>query len=161
MVGDATLEEAILSMEVVAVVISFLALGFAVYSFARQFRLQRRVASIEEARREDELAARLVADVTAFVSRERREDRMSTDYRLVLFNRGPAVARDVDVELDAGEGKAPELRKEDHAFPMTLDVEQQYDLYLEVTFGMSPNFRASLRWEDGRGPRSKALTLTL
>jgi hypothetical protein len=55
------LEEAGLTMDEMAAGLGVLALGFAVYSFFQQFRLQRRVTSIEEARRNEEVAARLVA----------------------------------------------------------------------------------------------------
>ena len=55
------MEEAGLTMDGMAAGLGVLALGFAVYSFFQQFRLQRRVTSIEEARRNEEEAARLVA----------------------------------------------------------------------------------------------------
>jgi hypothetical protein len=123
------------------------------------------VTAIEEARRREEVSARLVADLTAGVNRELKKGAGSHeyhDYWLVLTNRGPAVAEDVDVHLLAEKdgGEPPELSKGGH-FPVTLDAGQEYRVWLMVSYGMSPNFRADLRWQDGRGEQRKTLALTL
>lgn len=147
-------------MDVAAILVSLLALGFAIYSFVRQFGLQRRVTSIEVARREEEVAARLVADLTAAVKREARSD-IGSDWWLVLTNRGPAVAKNVDVDITAKENEPPELLKDQHSFPLTMDAGQDYPLYMTVLIDSGPTFQAHLRWEDGRGPQTKTLSLGL
>lgn len=57
-------------METLAVVIAGLALLLAGYSFLRQFAIQRRLAAIEEVRRNEEVASRLIADVTVRAEKE-------------------------------------------------------------------------------------------
>jgi hypothetical protein len=150
-------------MEAVAVMLSALAFLFAIYSYARQVGLQRRVTSIEESRREEEVAARMAADLTVVVKRELKKGAWSHEYdetRLVLHNRGPAVARDVDIVLLGVTQGFPELRKGDH-FPIRLDAGQEYPLWLVTAWGMSTNIRAALRWEDSRGQQQKTVELSL
>ena len=56
-------------MDVLALIVAGLALAFSVYSFFREDRLNRRLAAIEEARREHEVSSQLRADVTAEFNR--------------------------------------------------------------------------------------------
>lgn len=106
-------------MEIASFILSLAAIGFSAYAFARQFQLQRKLAAIEQARRDEEVASRLVADVTASVRRHARE-KLDADWWLVLVNRGPAVAEDVDLKIEGG--MPPELQGDDHSFPITLDA---------------------------------------
>ena len=57
-------------MEVAAFIVSLAALGFTVVQYFRQEGLQRRVTEIEEARRQEEITSRLVADVTVRTAKE-------------------------------------------------------------------------------------------
>ena len=78
-------------MDVLALIVAALALGFAVFSFFRQFGLQRRITEMAEAQRREEVTASLRADVTArfelYVTSSGRKG-----YHLLLLNRGPARA---------------------------------------------------------------------
>jgi hypothetical protein len=88
--------------------------------FLKQFPLQRRVTEIEEARRQEEVASRLVADVAAAIEHEARPgSALSQSTYLVLHNRGPAVAADTDIEAGA-EGWS--VMKDAAPLPVTLDA---------------------------------------
>ena len=51
-------------------------------------------------------------------------------YSLVLTSRGPAVGQDVDLLDTKTEGALPELSKDGHTFPLTLEAGQDYRFYL-------------------------------
>jgi len=77
-----------------AFIISVLALVGATYVGVRQLILQGRVTKIEEARRQEEVESKLMAEVTArFESYFTGMTSQSTAYRFVLENQGPAQHR--------------------------------------------------------------------
>jgi hypothetical protein len=91
-----------------AIAIAAVSLGFSAFVFWRQTSLQERVTSIEEERREEERRSQRRADVTVEFS---RSDRWSAgrwsgttgsgvDYHMVLHNRGPATARNVNLRSE-------------------------------------------------------------
>ena len=111
-------------MEGWALAVAVLAFVFSAFAFLKQFSLQRRVTDIEEARRQDEVTSRLVADVTAMIEHESRPGSALADYTwLVLHNRGPAIARDTDVDT---EGEGWHVMKDAATLPVTLDAGQRY-----------------------------------
>jgi len=148
-------------MDVLALIVAALALGFAVFSFFRQFGLQRRITEIEEDRRREEVTARLRADVTA------RFDSYLTSsghkgYQLLLLNRGPARAEKVSFELlEPDEGEAPSMFMEGHQFPIPMAPGQEYPIMAAVVMGTAAAVDVVLHWADGIGPRESTLTLTV
>jgi len=114
-----------------ALALSGISLLVAVIFPIRQERLQSRVTDIEEARRAEEVASRLLADVTVSLAGYQGASlRPAENTFLVLENRGPAVAEDVDMEFQADgwhrlEGGA--------RLPVTLDVGQRFPVQVVVT----------------------------
>lgn len=162
----------------------------------RQTGLQERLASIEEARRQDEVErledtrqATLVADVrvvTLGMERPggtRESDRVS----ITLENRGPALARNIDVALLDSEDRAPSVglghavepleefggysgtsRRcyfqipwgTDRARPLeSLPAGAQVTLPFWLGYRMHGNQRVRVAWEDGRGPQVARLVV--
>jgi hypothetical protein len=112
-----------------ALAVAVVAAAFSIYAFFRQFALQRRVTDIEQARREEEVASRLVADVTVSFDRDRTATaaggRALSGDRLIINNRGPATAREANIEADAqGWG----VMKDAVQPPVTLDADQKYPI---------------------------------
>ena len=148
-------------MDVLALIVAALALGFAVFSFFRQFGLQRRITEMAEAQRREEVTASLRADVTArfelYVTSSGRKG-----YHLLLLNRGPARAERVSFELiEPTQGEAPSMFMESHQFPIAMAPGQEYPIMASVVHGTAPSVDVVLRWADGTGPREETLTLTV
>ena len=150
-------------MDVLALIVAALALGFAAYSFFRQHGLQQRLAAIEEDRRREEVASRSQADVGArFESYLSSTTPAHRNYQLVLSNAGQARAEGVTVGLVGPiEGNAPDLMMKGHSFPIALDPGQEYAIGAVVVMGAPPSVEVLLQWEDGTGSREKMLNLTL
>jgi hypothetical protein len=132
-----------------------------VFSFFRQFGLQRRMTEIEEARRQEEVTASMRADLTArfevYVTSSGRKG-----YHLLLVNRGPARAEKVSFELlEPDEGETPSMFMEGHEFPIAMVPGQEYPIMAAVVMGTAAAVDAVLRWTDGTGPREEILTLTV
>jgi hypothetical protein len=121
----------------------------------RQERLSRKVAGIDAERRRDEVEARLVADVTA--SFETKSSASGEEPYLVLLNRGPAHA--VDVDFTYPETDDLTIFKNDMGFPVTLDPGQPFAVLASPSYGAAPSVPITLRWTDGRGPQEKQLRL--
>jgi hypothetical protein len=117
----------------------------------RQIEVQARVASIEEARRADEAAARGLARVTA---------RFDVSFGvLCLTNEGPAVAREVTVELRAiGDGEPLGLDLRD----LPVDLRPSQQLFLDAQHA-SPQWAATtvamVRWTDDTGANDETFVL--
>ena len=138
--------------------ISLAALTLAVVSFTRQHGLQKRLAAIEEARREEELGSRLRAEVTAGF--ESRPTSSGAGWFFVVRNLGPATARGVGFDLTATEGDVPGLMTQGHAIPIpSLDADQEYAILAAIVLGTAPAVNVRMTWEDETGPREKRLTL--
>ena len=139
-------------MEVLALIVAALALGFSVFSFFRQFGLQRRLTEIEEGRRREEVESKMSADVTARF--ERRVTSGHMGYQFVLLNRGPARADDVTFELvEPTEGRGLILMMKGHHFPVALEAAQEYPILASIGWRADPAVDVVLRWTDGTGPR--------
>jgi hypothetical protein len=72
--------------DVVAILVSLVALAFSIYAWIRGFGITKRLAAIEEARRDEELTSRQSASVTVRL----RKDPSSTaiERKLLLVNEG-------------------------------------------------------------------------
>lgn len=148
-------------MEVVVAAISMvIALVALVVSWRvarRQTAIQERVAAIEEARRVEEVEARTRARVTVDVVHEQRDARRR-DSRLVLHNEGPALARDVEVEVEEGPQVPSVIGLE--ALPVDLQPGQQRRFIVAVGVKDATTFRVSVRWTDEAGGHEEPFTLS-
>jgi hypothetical protein len=141
--------------------LSVLALGFAAYSFLRQFKLQRRLTEIEEGRRQDEVTRRLEADVTASFE-QYTTSQGRNGYRFVLVNQGLARATEVLFEIrEPSRGNAPRLLSEGHHFPLALDPGQRYTIVASVAMQTAPSVDVDVSWTDGTGAKVKRLNLSV
>lgn len=93
---------------VLGVVLGLANLGLYWFTWRRENRRQERLATmqgrltaIEEARRNEELASRESASVSARFKQEPNSSGSGTNHWLVLSNGGPAVARNASVEVVA------------------------------------------------------------
>lgn len=151
--------------QLVSWIISGAALVFSVYAFARQHHLQRRLAAIEEGRREEEIARRQRAEVTArFETRVNSAGR--TTWHFVIHNLGPAVARNTTFEIGPVPGaegrRVVDVPTEGHPFPLaTLDPDQPYHFPIQPMLDDASEANVTLRWEDGSGPRERVLILNV
>ncbi len=104
-----------------------------------------------------ERAKAAVADVTAFAEREALSQRW--EYRLALENRGPSVAHDVRVSVEAGEENAGLRMLYDTSKPIpVLDVGAPFRMGF-IPLGGLETLRIELSWKDGRkGRQQKSLT---
>lgn len=76
-------------------------------------------------------------------------------YRFKIFNRGSAIARNVDMAIHEGE----ELLDVRGKFPYpTLDVHQNIDLLARVHMGSPRRVSVTLTWDDEAGGDSKDIT---
>jgi hypothetical protein len=142
-----------------AIGIAAVSLGFSALVFWRQTRLQKQITRIEEERREEERRARREADVTVrFDSRqEQLRSGKTTASFMVVHNRGPAVARDVDVKLDGGGGQHLPLIPEGVLPIPFLDSGQEYQIRMFPALGEAFVFDAIVTWQDDEGPKEKRL----
>jgi hypothetical protein len=148
-----------MSAETASLVLSALAIAVSVIVFLRQDGLQSRLAKIEEDRRDEEVASRLVGDLTARFEVE--VDPRSGKRRrfLVLDNRGPARAEDVDFETPDPDEGGPIIRSEDLTLS-GLDPGQTFGIPCIFHSHIRPSVPVTLRWRDGRGPQEKTLDLS-
>lgn len=82
---------------------------------------------------------------------------VSYSTRLVLHNRGPAIAEEVDLELS---GQGWNVLKDMASLPVSLDADQKYAVTFFTTADGEPTAEVALTWRDGTGPRAKTLTLS-
>lgn len=144
-------------MEGWALAVAVLALLLSAFAFFKQFPLQRRVTDIEEARRQEEVASRLVADVTARTAKEPQHGSLAESTYLVIHNRGPSVAEDVNLET-SGEGW--HTFTDAATFPVTLDADQEYRVPLVLTVGSDSTMEVVLTWRDRTGDKTKRMRFT-
>jgi hypothetical protein len=146
-----------------SIIISVIALVVAILVGVAQVVLQRRMTSIEESRRQEEITLRLTAEVTARIEPySTGMTNLPHAYRFVLENLGPAAAQDVTFEIQPpARAEAPKVLTEDHNFPISLDPHQPYKMHCNVVVGTAPSVDVDLAWKDGTGPRTKTLTLTV
>ncbi len=145
-----------------AIAIAAVSLGFSAFVFWRQTSLQERVTRIEEERREEERRSQQRADVTVECSSRGERSRVAhtlLDYFLVLHNRGPAVARNVNLraELLDGSTTLPSIRDNGLLPVPLLDSGQRYPMAVDVAMGDAIVFDVVVTWEDDEGPKEKRL----
>jgi hypothetical protein len=120
------------------------------------------MAAIEEARRQEEVEARDLAEVTAFF-----EDRITSQGRpgqsLVILNRGPAVAQDILIVLTAtGEGDTPILVGAEAELRLPrLDADGRFAWPALTHSGTARAIDVELNWRDGSGPRTNTVRLSM
>lgn len=148
----------------IAAVIALLLSGYAIWT-TRKFN-KRQLTLIES---QEELNKRLLAqsDAKAFESRKADVGASyakfgSSKYRLKVFNKGKAVARNVRIEFP--DGDTPVLKSEiEDKFPMeVLEQHQSVDLIAAVSMGTPSKQTAIVRWSDDHSDSNeKTLYLTL
>ena len=86
----------------------------------------------------------------------------SNNYRLKVFNQGPAVARTVQISFPEGNEFVPQ-REVDSKFPLeTLDKYQSVELIAAVHMNSPSKLTVQLDWIDGEGEsRTKTVHPTL
>jgi hypothetical protein len=138
---------------VVSAITAAIALVALVVSFRvarRQTAIQERLTAIEEARRAEEVEARRLAQVTASFQPR------GPDSQLVVHNQGPALARDVEVEVEEGPGVPPVFSLE--GLPNDLQPGQPMTFQVPVSMGEAAPLRVTVRWNDGAGAHEQAHT---
>jgi hypothetical protein len=133
----------------------------------RQTALQERVTAIEEERREEERRSRRQADVTLRFDSHEIPGRSAmqlvagssfiptAEIFMVVHNRGPAVARDVDVKLDGGSSQHLPVVPEGMLPLPVLDSGQEFSIRMPVTVAVAVVFDAIVTWQDDEGPKEK------
>ena len=123
-----------------------------IYSIVRQVRRER-----AQDRRRDE------ADVTARVESRPSRDGKSTQWSLVIENRGPSSARDVQFSSpNSVQDAVPRIFDADRAFPLQMmDVGQLVRLGLMVIPQASRTLTLDLTWVDDTGTHEKPMTLVV
>src|SRR5574341_366393 len=127
--------------------VAILALVFSILAFVWTFRLQRRLADIELARRSEEVTSKLQANMTARF--ERYATSRGQGHRLVLANGGPARAEDVSFDLvDPVGGKPPSLDMANHRFPIrALAPGQEYPIVAFIAHEDATVVDIMLHWK--------------
>lgn len=128
-------------VSVVSLLISAAAFGFAVYTWRRQF-------AIEKDRRAEELASRIKADVVASFER-RTSSAGKLNPILVLWNRGQAIASEVMVEFPTMEGDRSPLL--DNPFPVSIGSDQRTKLPVAFVHGDPTVLPVRVTWTDETG----------
>jgi len=144
----------------IATAAAALVAGWAAIAASKSAKQTADIVTIESARREDEIAARLVADVIAYTGQRQRRgfrgERPDLQNVLIVANNGPALARQVTLTHGERPGMVEPLEG------MTMHPGQKFELY--YTAGGSehgPDVEITLSWEDDRGPQSKTLVVRL
>ncbi len=156
-------------MEVVVAAISggiaLLALVVSIVVARRQTAIQERVAAIEEARRAEEVEARGRARVTAGIVYVDARPAMAAvtypppDRLLMLRNEGPALARDVALQLEEGPGVP--LIRDIQVLPADLQPGQYMGFPIPVKPEDDAMVRVTVCWTDGAGDHEEPFTLQL
>jgi hypothetical protein len=140
-----------------AIASAIVSLVFSVVVFRRQSALTRRQTDLQErvTRIEEERRSRREADVTLrFDSREEElRSGKITHHLVILHNRGPAVARDVEVKLEGVDSTNLPFVPEDMLPILLLDSAQEYPIRLSTAWGDAVLFDAIVTWHDDEGRR--------
>jgi hypothetical protein len=73
-----------------------------------------------------------------------------------VHNQGPALARDVEVEVEEGPGVPPVFSLE--GLPNDLQPGQPMTFQVPVSMGEAAPLRVTVRWHDGAGAHEQAHT---
>ncbi len=149
--------------DIAAVVALFLS-GYAIWT-TRNFN-KRQLSLIDS---QDELNKRLLAQDDSEALESRKADvgasyvkLGSSKYRLKVFNKGKAAARNVRIEFPDGDMPVPKSELDDK-FPMeVLEQHQSVDLIAAVSMGTPSKQIAIVRWSDDQSESNeKTVYLTL
>jgi hypothetical protein len=146
-----------LVVDAIVAVIALAALVVSIVVAKRQTAIQERVAAIEEARRAEEVEAQTRARVTASLVHQQRDARHQQT-RLVLHNEGPALARNVEAELEEGPRIPSVIGLE--ALPVDLQPSQAIPFLVPLAMGDATMFRVTVRWTDEAGGHEERYTLS-
>lgn len=134
-------------MESISLIVSVIALAISATLGFRGYQLQKRLATIEQERRTEELAARGMGDLTAYFTWHEKGS------SLVLENRGQGPVIDVDFDFVAPNGKDkvdPGLMFMKESFPLsTLDAGAKFGLPVAMTGATPLTLHIRFWWEDG------------
>lgn len=76
-------------------------------------------------------------------------------FRLRVFNTGPAIAR--NVRLDIKEcADLLDSKDIDDKFPLDMEPQQSVNLITSVTFGMQSKYKLTMHWDDDSGKDNSA-----
>ncbi len=153
-----------LIISIVAVVISALAVGVAIWTHVRSHRLQGRIVALEETREKDRLAEKQKAYLTARLEKEivTRGTRSTDQYYLVVENKGLAQARSIDLKVD-GRGVHEHPCFEDEILEASfLGPKSSFRYAISLTMGGPVPSRADIAWmDDSYEPGKYTTVLTL
>jgi hypothetical protein len=153
----------------IAALAVLVSLGSSVIFFVRQTALRERVTRIEEERREEERRSRLVADVTVECSlRDSSPEAIvrsgnvamvpPSDLRMIIYNRGPAVARNVNLRYELPDNWTLPGILDAGLLPVPLlDSGQRYPIMVIFAQGDAMVFDVIVTWEDDEGSKEKRL----
>jgi hypothetical protein len=148
-------------------IIALIALGLSGYAIWTTSKFNKRQLSLMET--QDQLNRRQLEQGESEALQARRADvganlvKMGrNNYRLKVFNRGKAPARDIRIEFPDGNDMIPESELR-HKFPMeVLEQHQSVDLIAAPDMGTPPKQTAILRWVDDHSESNeKTVYLTL
>ncbi|HEX8133818.1 MAG TPA: hypothetical protein VF880_10365 [Actinomycetes bacterium] len=148
-------------MEVVATISAGISLVVSIVVAVKQARIAReqtaiqaKVAAIEAARRAEEIDARTRAQVTARID---HEEPPRPPHWLVVHNRGPALARGVNVDQDQRPQTPTVLGLEDP--PVDLQPGQERRFVVPSGAMEIPVIWITVRWTDEAGDHEAPYTL--
>jgi hypothetical protein len=148
----------------VAAIIALLLSGYAIWTTSRFNKRQLSLIASQE-----ELNKRLLARDDSDALESRKADvgasyvkLGNSKYRLKVFNKGKASARNVRIEFSDGDGPVPKSELDDK-FPMeVLEQHQSVDLIAAVSMGTPRKQTAILKWTDDHSDdNEKTVYLTL
>lgn len=159
------------SLDYISAIGAALAAIAALGAFVVSVLLERKVVSIEEARRNEERTAAETAHVTVDLlvvprhhSSHFREGTQTEDRRyLAITNTGQAAATEVTCDISAADGEplvGDPVRTEDDEFPIpVLDAGSAYPLPFRPVIGTQMRLRARVEWNDPRGNHERTILL--
>jgi hypothetical protein len=123
--------------------------------------LQRRMAEIEEARRDEELARTQEADVRVYLRTVLSQNRRSYDTVLTIENRGGAAAENVTLDDFRSGAMDNAVIVPDLPYPIPAILPGDRVTHTSfISMGAGDVFRATVSWNDPRGPQSQDFTVT-
>jgi hypothetical protein len=119
---------------------------------------------VSNRRRQGRLEQRATRSAVVSAKIEIREwrsgDRTLESTVLVLHNRGPAIAQDVNLELTSRDGQ-PVPQYDAGVFPLALDNGQTFPVTLHWSAATATLLEAHLKWSDDEGAHDKKVTLSM
>jgi len=141
----------------IALGVSVLALIVSGLTARRQNRLQARLVAIEEERRMEEVEAQQRADVVVTASPVDHGGRGS----LELTNRGPAVARGVELDISSTSDAPLPAVFDLEQLPVDLQPGASMSFPVAASMGETRSIKAVVRWADDAGHPEMTYPLSL